>query len=222
MIKTGVFQRTQVDGAILSPARYNLMIGAVLSWGFWLNWVIVKNVNPVTLSQINPFIFFTGYFVSCILGIYLFNKSTKPLVSFIGYNLIVVPFGFILNLILARHAPGLILQAVQVTALVTIITMASAMLFPGLFLSMGGLLFFALLAVIVVEMFQVFFLKMHSSWIDWVIALIFCGYIGYDWARANKIPKTLDNAIDSAAAIYIDIINLFIRIVSILAGSKEK
>ena len=37
------------------------------------------------------------------------------------------------------------------------------------------------------------------------MALIFSGYIGYDWARANAILKTLDNAIDSAAALYLDI-----------------
>lgn len=38
------------------------------------------------------------------------------------------------------------------------------------------------------------------------------GYIGYEWARANSIPKTVDNAIDSAA-LYI---NLFLRLVRIL------
>ena len=31
------------------------------------------------------------------------------------------------------------------------------------------------------------------------------GYIGYEWARANSIPKTVDNAIDSAAALYIPV-----------------
>ena len=49
------------------------------------------------------------------------------------------------------------------------------------------------------------------------MVVIFSGYIGYDWARANMIPKTLDNAIDSAASLYIDIINLFIRILQILS-----
>ena len=52
---------------------------------------------------------------------------------------------------------------------------------------------------------------------DWIVALLFCGYIGYDWARANAIPNTLDNAIDSAAALYLDIINLFIRLLHIMS-----
>jgi FtsH-binding integral membrane protein len=63
---------------------------------------------------------------------------------------------------------------------------------------------------------MIFIMGRSVEWIDWVVVGIFCGYIGYDWARANAIPKTLDNAVDSAAAIYIDIINLFIRILSIM------
>lgn len=45
--------------------------------------------------------------------------------------------------------------------------------------------------------------------------------IGYDWGRANRIPKTTDNAIDSAAAIYIDIINLFVRILRIMGRRRR-
>jgi FtsH-binding integral membrane protein len=61
---------------------------------------------------------------------------------------------------------------------------------------------------------------MHHSIIDWIVVIIFCGYIGYDWARANNIPKTFDNAVDSAAALYIDMINLFVRILRILGRRK--
>ena len=56
---------------------------------------------------------------------------------------------------------------------------------------------------------------------DYVVVLLFCGYVGFDWARAQQYPKTLDNAIDCAADIYVDIINLFIRILSIIARSKK-
>ena len=46
--------------------------------------------------------------------------------------------------------------------------------------------------------------------------MFFLGYIGFDWSRANSIPKTLDNAVDSAASLYMDIINLFLRILRIM------
>ncbi len=90
-------------------------------------------------------------------------------------------------------------------------------MYPAFFLSIGRALFMALIAVIVVELVVVFFFKTHHTIIDYAVALIFCGYIGFDWARANQIPKTLDNAIDSAAALYMDIINLFLRLVRIMS-----
>lgn len=93
-------------------------------------------------------------------------------------------------------------------------------LFPRFFQAIYAGLVAALFGVLVIELFQIFVLGIHSNWIDWAVAIIFCGYIGYDWGRANQIPKTIDNAVDSAAAIYMDIINLFLRILRILGRKR--
>jgi len=77
-----------------------------------------------------------------------------------------------------------------------------------------------LLITIVVEIVMMF-LGANLGIIDYIVVLIFCGYIGYDWARANACAKTVDNAVDMAAELYVDIINLFIRILSILARSND-
>ena len=65
------------------------------------------------------------------------------------------------------------------------------------------------------------FIGFDLGLIDYIVVLIFCGYIGYDWAKANALPKTYDNAIDSAANLYVDIVNLFLRILRILARSQN-
>ena len=147
---------------------------------------------------------------------YLYKKSDNPLVSFIGYNFVVVPFGLIINIVVARYDPNIVLDAIKVTGLVTAGMMLLGSLFPRFFARIAGALTIALIVVILVELFQVFILGIHQGWLDWAVALIFCGYIGYDWGRANRIPKTLDNAVDSAAALYMDIINLFIRVLRIM------
>ncbi|HHK8610700.1 TPA: Bax inhibitor-1 family protein, partial [Vibrio parahaemolyticus] len=89
-------------------------------------------------------------------------------------------------------------------------------IFPAFFQRIAGVLTIALVVVLVVELFQIFVLGIHQEWIDWAVVILFCGYIGYDWGRANQIPKTIDNAVDSAAALYMDIINLFLRILRIM------
>jgi len=211
-----VFNRTETNDTIISGSLYNFVIGATLLWGFFINWLMVLNIPAESISNISPLIFFGGYFVSCFFGIYLFKTSDNPFVSFIGYNFVVVPFGLIINLIVSRYDPNIVIEAVRVTGLVTFIMMLLGSMYPAFFQKIVGALTVALICVIIVELIEIFIFNTHHGILDWVVALLFCGYIGYDWARANAIPKTYDNAIDSAAALYIDIINLFLRILRIL------
>ena len=96
-----VFNRTEHDshGSRISRSAYNLIIGLVLCWGFTVNWIMVKTIAPEAIAAVNIWVFIIGYFASCMFGIYLFTKSNVPLVSFIGYNFVVVPFGLIINLV---------------------------------------------------------------------------------------------------------------------------
>ncbi len=216
MMESSVFDRRSSGEAEISPRLYNLVIGVVLCWGFWVNWMMVGTIPAESLREISPWIFFIGYFASCFFGVYLFSKSDNPIVSFIGYNFVVVPFGLIINLVVSRYDPNLVVEAIKITGLVTVGMMALGTLYPAFFARIAGALTIALIVVILVELFQIFVLGIHQGWLDWAVVAIFCGYIGYDWGRANQIPKTLDNAVDSAAALYIDIINLFLRILRIM------
>ncbi|WP_133406752.1 Bax inhibitor-1 family protein [Parashewanella tropica] len=211
-----VFDRRETTDKIIGNSAYNLIIGLTLLWGFAVNWFMVAHIPVDSIRSIDPIIFFIGYFASCFFGIYLFNSSDKPIVSFIGYNFVVVPFGLIINLVVSQYDPDLVLEAIKMTGMVTFVMMLLGTMYPAFFNKIAGGLTIALLCVIIVELIQIFIFKKHYGIMDWIVALIFCGYIGYDWARANAIPKTVDNAIDSAAALYMDIINLFLRILRIL------
>ena len=215
-MKSNVFERRSTTDQIISDSTYNFVIGLTLCWGFFINWLMVTSIEPQAIANVNPWIFFIGYFASCFFGIYLFNKSNKPLVSFIGYNFVVVPFGFIINLVVSNYDADLVTEAIEITGLVTVGMMLLGSMYPKFFQKISGGLTVALFLVIVVEMIEIFVFGIHHGILDWIVVLIFCGYIGYDWSRANQIPKTIDNAIDSAAALYMDIINLFLRILRIL------
>jgi len=213
-----VFERTErmSKGKRISDHLYNLLIGLVLLWGFLINFLLVKYVPYDSIASISPWIFFPGYLISCFIGVAIFTKSEVPFVSFIGYNFVVVPFGLVINLVVYRFDPSIVLDAIRVTGLVTILMMILGSLFPVFFRKIAGALTVALLAVIVIALIDIFFFGMYHAIIDWAVVLIFSGYIAYDWGRANAIPKTVDNAIDIAAALYMDIINLFLRILSIM------
>ncbi|MEG0870427.1 MAG: Bax inhibitor-1 family protein [Hafnia sp.] len=213
MFSNDTFKRTGSD--TISNASYNLLIGAVLLWGFALNWYMVATIPFETIKAINPIVFLVGYVVSALAGVWMFSASTNPVVSFIGYNLVALPVGLVLVLTLPGHSAAVIESALQTTVFVTLAMMIAGSMFPKFFASIGPGLFWALLIAIIVELVQVLVFKVKLSIMDWIVAAIFCGYIGFDWVRANSIPKTVDNAVDSAASLYLDIINLFVRILGI-------
>lgn len=217
-----VFERQgQLTDRLIAPAAYNLVIGLTLLWGFLVNWWMVATISVEWILAINDWVFFGGYFASCMLGVYLFSRSNNALVSFVGYNLVVVPFGLVINLAVSRYDEALVQEAIRITAMVTLGMMVLGTLFPVFFSRIASALCIALLVLIGVELVEIFVFGIHHGILDWVAVLIFCGYIGYDWGRANQIPKTLDNAVDSAAALYMDIINLFLRILRILGRKND-
>ena len=215
-METSVFERRHTTETEISAQVYNAIIGITLLIGFGINYMMVQLIPAETIMSINPWLFFIGYFVCCFAGITLFNKSDNPAISFLGYLLVVTPFGLIINVVVSRYDPEIVLNAIQATGLITFVMMLLGSMYPAFFRSIARGLFIALICTIIVELVMVFVFKMHHEIIDWIVVLIFCGYIGYDWARANAIPKTVDNAIDSAASLYIDIINLFLRLVRIM------
>uniref|UniRef100_UPI00192CE8EC Bax inhibitor-1 family protein n=1 Tax=Thaumasiovibrio occultus TaxID=1891184 RepID=UPI00192CE8EC len=200
----------------ISPRLYNFIIGLTLCWGFAVNAWMVNNISVHAIYDIGPVFFLLGYFGSCFLGIYIFSNSDTPLVSFIGYNFVVLPVGLVVNIVVAQYDPYVVSEAIQVTGIVTAIMMVLGTVYPKFFDNIIVSIGIAWIFVFVVELIQILFFGGSMAWVDWACGLIFCGYIGYDWARACRIPKTVDNAIDSAAALYIDIIALFIRILRIL------
>ena len=97
-LEISVFDRTDTGGATSSSQIYNLIIGLVLLYGFGVNYLKVQTIEPQVIAGINQWVFLGGYFASCFAGIYLFNTSPNPLVSFVGYNLVVVPFQSLIHI----------------------------------------------------------------------------------------------------------------------------
>lgn len=210
----------------ISERAYNLVIGGTLLYGFLVNCFMVAFLGDTAIDLVygNPIVFFVFYIAMCVTGSFMINRSSNPAISFIGYNLFVIPLGImlsaLLNLISYWGATDIIVTAFAITAIVTIGMMLVSSFFPGFFLSLGRTLFVTLAITVIVELVMVL-LGASLGIIDYIAVLIFCGYIGYDWARANSCARTVDNAINAASALYVDIVVLFVRILNILARANR-
>ena len=216
---------TPVDPkAIISDRAYNGAIVAVLLWGLLVNYLMCANINVTRLSRtVDPVVLLVGYLVLVIAGIVIAAKSHNPFVSFLGYNLVVVPFGLVIAL--AVYAYGgitspVVTYAFLYTLLISVGMMACVMIAPGFFSKIGGAMLAVLIGLVFCEI-VLLILGVKQEVTDWLAAGLFSLYIGYDIFRSQQFPKTLDNAVDSALDIYMDIANLFIRILSIMGKRND-
>ncbi len=210
-----------IDGIQLDARTYNLVIGGITLYGLLLNLLMCKFLGDFAMS-INPIVLIIGYFVSCFAGVAIAVKSDSALISFIGYNLVVVPVGLVLSISMYSYkqvSPELIPQAIGITAIIVAMMVALSVAFPNFFSKLGAVLFSTLLALIIVEVVTLI-LGIDSIIFAYIGAVIFSLYIGYDYWKAQQYPMTLDNAVDSALDIYLDIINLLLRVLRILSKKK--
>lgn len=207
----------------LSESKYNLIIGATLTWGFGLNYLMMQFFGPAIVNLVYGYgalPFLLGYIVLVLIGSSMV-RSFNPTKCFIGYNLIAVPVGMVAVAASMFYDPTIVVRAVLCTAIVTLSMMIVSMIFPQFFTRMAPALGISLLAVVIAEMVAMLFFRMDITILDWVVVGIMSLYIGYDWVRANSVQRTATNAIAAASALYLDIINIFLRLLRILARSRN-
>lgn len=207
---------------IISDRAYNGAIAVVLLWGLLINYLLCRMIGP-SITRFNPIVLLVGYLVLAIAGTVIAARSGKPLISFLGYNMVVVPFGLIIALMVEAYGgigSEVVTNAFLYTLLISVGMMACVMIAPGFFSKLGGALIGVLIGLVLCEI-VLLILGVNQVWIDWLAAGLFALYIGYDIYRSQQFPKTLDNAVDSALDIYMDIANLFIRILSILGKRND-
>lgn len=161
-----------------------------------------------------------------ILGIMISFKSDDWMISTLGYALVVVPFGVLLGPVVALYQLQSVIQVVATTLVVSAALWAVGMLIPPIVQNWSAYIIGALLILIAGDLTRlvmpIFGLQpVTLQWWAWVGVILFSGLIVYDVNKAMQRPKTLNNAVDAAVGIYLDILNLFLRLLEIM-GKKKK
>lgn len=208
----------------MTARAYNLTIGGVLLWGFIINALMCALTGEffTGLYTAHPIGFLVAYFAVAIPGIIICHLKKGVGVTFLGYNMIVFAVGTLLAICVPQASNFSILNACVITVIVTLVMIVVSTIKPEVFLSMGATLFICLSAAIVIELIMLLFgIHIPTLW-DFAIVILFCGYIGYDWAVAQTKRRTVENAVNSCAALYLDIINIFIRLLGRSSSSSSR
>ena len=129
--------------------------------------------------------------------------------------MIVVPIGLFLSFGIYQLFGGLssdiVINAFLITALMTIF----AIIKPDLCCKLGGIIGIMLCSLLCTRIILLI-LGIRCILVSWFGALTFTLCFAYDVYCSQQYPPTFDNAIDSAADIYIDIAGIFMNLLDIL------
>lgn len=201
-------------------------IGMVAFWtmaGLALSGVLA-HFTPATLAQ-NIFAMI-GLGLLPFLGIFLTAKSKNPAVSLIGYILVAGPFGALLGPVTAQYQHASVLRVLAMTGGITLVLGTIGVIYPKSLTHWGGWLFTGLVALIIGMLFVPIIgltglpIRGALTAIDVIAVVLFSGLIVYDMNRALRLERTHDNAVDAAASLYLDVLNLFLHLLQ-LNGDKK-
>ena len=210
------------EGTSISTNVYNLIMGGMILYGIIINIVMCMTCTKLALS-INPIVLFVGYLVLVIAGTFMVHRSRSTAIRFVGYNMIVVPMGLILSVVVQAYggvSSAVVMQAFLYTGIITGIMILLSIAFPKFFSKIGGMLLGCLIGMIIAYI-VVWLLHIDTIIIAYFGAVLFSLYIGYDIWRSQQLPHTVGNAVASACEIYVDIVNLFLRLLEILGHSSK-
>lgn len=208
---------------ILTNRTYNLLFGFVILYGLILNYLLCTYGLELAMT-IKPMILIVSYISFGVLGSTLAILSKKATISFIGYNLLVIPAGLVLSLALQEYGgidSIIVKQSFLYTSSVIMVMITLGVIFPKLFEKLERILFISFMGLFITYIIIIIF-HIDNIIISWIASIIYSLYIGYDIYKSQQINKTADNAVDCAINVYVDIIVLFLNILDILGKTKDK
>ena len=208
-----------LEGIQLTRRSYNIAIGLFLLVAFVVN-AITASLLKGYVNSLNPFILLIGYFVLSLISSIMLVKTKSVAVASTAFLVLSFATGLMLTFLIQLYTTSTVMYAFIGTAVILVVMIVMSSINPDFFLSMGRALTVSLIVAIVADLILSIFFRSYTSIIDYAVVLIFTGFIGFDWARAQAYPKNLLNAVGAAADIYLDLINIFIRLLRIF-GKKD-
>lgn len=213
--------QTEAGAPRIGARTYNLILAGLIFLGFCVMGLGVGVVTSPAFTawlDANAVLGLVLFIAGPIVGIVLMSGAVKRqsvVRSLIGYAVFVSTFGLFTATALAQYDLPTINTAFIATAAITVVFGVLGLAFPQVFQRIIGTLIVALVALCVVQVAMAF-MGVDQSWLDIAVIVVFCGFIGYDMHQAAIVEPTLPNAVFMASNLFLDIVNVFIRVLDIV------
>ncbi len=212
--------RTGVERATLVRRTYLLVLASVLVTMFGVSFAL-STPSVLQWSAQHPFLTMIGMFVP-LFGAMQFrqvfptNIGLVFLFTFIE-GIFIAPFIYVMG----QSQPGVVGQA----ALLTLTTFGALTLYAFVsrkdFSAWGGFFMIGLVVLIVTSLLNMFFQNPTAHlWIAAATVFVFGGLLIFDTWRLRNVFGP-DDYVQAAVSIYLDLLNMFLAILSLLGGRRD-
>lgn len=212
--------RTGAERATLVRRTYLLVLASVLVTMAGVSFSI--STPPVlNWAARHPFITFLGMFVPLIAAqrfrhVFPTNIGFVFLFTFLE-GIFISPFIYVLG----QTQPGVVGQAALLTGTTFGVLTLYAFLSRKDFSAWGGFFIVGLWVLIATSVLNLFFQNATASlWIAGATVFVFGGLLIFDTWRLRNVFGPSDY-VQAAVAIYLDLLNMFLAILSLLGGRRE-
>ena len=201
----------------ISANTFNLLFALTTVFG----WAIyAAAANAYLHTKLSTFEW-VAFFVVSLIGCFVAAAESIP-IKFVGMTMIAGGLGAICGPFIGKFKMASVIDILFATIVITLVLGAAGWLYPKSLASWGSGLLTALIALIIVQLLlPVIYallglpLKGLIHTLDWIGILLFSLYLVYDFNRAQELQKTPDNAISCGIAVFLDMVNIFIRLLEI-------
>jgi FtsH-binding integral membrane protein len=220
---TGTLVRTGEERATLVRRTYGLVFVSVIVTALG---VAFARTQPALMQAVidHPFITMIAMFAPLWMAMKARHSYPRNL-------LLVLLFTFIEGLFIApfltvaeRQSPGIVGQAGVLTLSTFGVLSLYALLSKRDFSAWGSFFFVGLWVLIATSLINIFFpTTLGTLWIAAGTVLVFSGLLVFDtWRILRSGQYGADDYVPAAVNIYLDLLNLFLAIVSLLGGGRRR
>jgi FtsH-binding integral membrane protein len=157
---------------------------------------------------------------------HLIALGARPAKACIGLGVSAACFGASSGPFFNQYRAGSITQIALATLTFTVFLGAAGIIYPKSLQSWRGPLCTSVVGLIFLQfaggsMPALRGTPVHSIR-EWIAVVTFCAYVVYDFNRAQQIPRTTTNAVQVGAAVFLDVINLFVNLLELMGSKKDE
>lgn len=218
-----MFQYNNTTIASTMSARlYVVLLSIFTSIG-----LAISGFTAILTYNVEPnWLFVLGFMILSFIGVFV-AKVDDTVISFIGYLMIAIGLGAITGPYVALYTAASVVQIFFLTMAVTLMIGFWGAIAPFSVSHWGGFLLVGLWILLFAQ-FGTLFLAMVGvnvqitmTILDWLAVFLFSFYIFYDMNQAMRKEYSVRNAMHYAVHMYLNVMNVFIRLLSLLGVKSD-